>query len=270
MPESIESRLNAPRSSSNHTPEFYDTIAPMELTEMQWQTLERDGFVVLERVFTPDVLEHVTARIETFQKRHEEALVQKGGAEGISRANEITFTAYLAEHDPELLAFCRRPEITGLGVALLGPDVDLYWNQAVFKMPEGEKQFPWHQDDGYTPVTPSPYLTLWIALNEATVSNGCVWVRPGSHKKGLVEHTPTPIGLACHSLDDPDQGIPVPVPAGSIVVFWSLTMHKSGVNVSQGCRKAYIVQLAQAGLVSLRTGEPVPNLLPIARGGKSL
>jgi hypothetical protein len=43
-------------------------------------------------------------------------------------------------------------------------------------------------------------------------------------------------------------------------------MHKSGVNVSQGCRKAYIVQLAQAGLTSLRTGEPVPNLLPIARG----
>ena len=242
----------------------------MDLTATQRQTLTNDGFVVLERVFTPAVLASVTERIESYQKRHEEALAARGGSEGISRASEITFTSHLAENDPEILAFCRRSELTELGVALLGPEVDLYWNQAVFKMPEGEKQFPWHQDDGYTPVSPSPYLTLWIALNEATVSNGCVWVRPGSHKKGLMEHTPTPIGLACHSLDDPDQGIPVPVPAGSIVVFWSLTMHKSGVNVSQGCRKAYIVQLARAGLVSLRTSEPVPNLLPIARDGKSL
>lgn len=242
----------------------------MELTETQRQTLDNDGFVVLERVFPPEVLASVTERIESYQKRHEEALAASGGSEGISRANEITFTSHLAENDPEILAFCRRPELAELGVALLGPEVDLYWNQAVFKMPEGAQQFPWHQDDGYTPVTPSPYLTLWIALNEATIENGCVWVLPGSHKNGLVPHEQTPIGLACHSLDDPNQGIPVPVPAGSIVAFWSLTMHKSGVNVSQGCRKAYIVQLAQAGLVSLRTGEPVPNLLPIARGGKSL
>ncbi len=242
----------------------------MELTKAMRTALDNDGFVVLERVFSPEVLVDVTARIEAYQKRHEEAIAASGGSEGISRANEITFTSHLAENDPEILAFCRRPELVELGVALLGSDVDLYWNQAVFKMPEGEKQFPWHQDDGYTPVTPSPYLTLWIALNEATVENGCVWVLPGSHKNGLVEHEQTPIGLACHSLDDANQGIPVPVPAGSIVAFWSLTMHKSGVNVSQGCRKAYIVQLSQAGLRSARTGEPVPNLLPIARDGQSL
>lgn len=242
----------------------------MELTETQRQTLDNNGFVILERVFPPDVLTAVTERIESYQKRHEEAIAASGGTQGISRASEITFTSHLAENDPKILAFCRLPALTELGVALLGPDVDLYWNQAVFKMPEGEKQFPWHQDDGYTPVTPSPYLTLWIALNDATVENGCIWVLPGSHKNGLVPHEQTPIGLACHSLDDPNQGIPVPVPAGSIVAFWSLTMHKSGVNVSQGCRKAYIVQLAQAGLVSLRTSEPVPNLLPIARDGQNL
>ena len=70
----------------------------------------------------------------------------------------------------------------------------------------GEKEFPWHQDDGYTPVAPSPYLTLWLALNDATEDNGCIWVLPGSHKCGLVEHKPSPIGLICHASDDPDQG----------------------------------------------------------------
>jgi ectoine hydroxylase-related dioxygenase (phytanoyl-CoA dioxygenase family) len=149
-------------------------------------------------------------------------------------------------------------------------DTDLYWNQAVFKMPEGEQQFPWHQDDGYTPVIPSPYLTLWLALNDATVENGCVSVLPGSHKRGLVPHEKTPIGLSCHSLADPDQGIPVPVSVGSIAVFYSLTMHKSGVNRSTGPRKAYIIQYSKAGLKSAITGETLTGKIPLARDGESV
>src|SRR5262249_14429454 len=147
----------------------------------------------------------LTEAIEAYHKRHEEVLEQVG-TQGISRAKEISFTSHLAEQDETIRAFCERPEFVALTTQLLGPDTDLYWNQSVFKGPEGDKQFPWHQDDGYTPVIPSPYLTLWLALNDATVENGCVWVLPGSHKKGLVPHEPSPIGLICHSLDDPDQG----------------------------------------------------------------
>ena len=237
------------------------------LDERQRRQLDDDGFTILESVFSRQDMDAVAESIEAFRERHERALRERGGAEGISRAGEITFTDHLAEQEPGLLAFCRRPEIADLCVQLLGPDADLYWNQSVFKMPEGEKEFPWHQDDGYTPVTPSPYLTLWIALNDATVENGCIWVLPGSHKKGLAPHESTPVGLSCHSLDDSDQGIPVPVPAGSMVVFWSLTMHKSAANVSRSVRKAYIVQCCAHGLKYVATDEPVPGLLPIARGG---
>ncbi|MGC4045061.1 MAG: phytanoyl-CoA dioxygenase family protein [Armatimonas sp.] len=119
----------------------------------------------------------------------------------------------------------------------------------------------------YTPVDPSPYLTLWLALNDATIENGCVWMLPGSYKRGLVEHTHTPEGWSCHPLDDPDQGVPVPVKAGSIVVFWSLTMHKSSANISSGPRKAYIIQYSKAGLVSLPTRQAVEHLIPVARDG---
>lgn len=234
----------------------------------QGAAMEHKGFLVFERVFPPELLAQVTERIESFQSQHAAAIAAQGGTEGISRASEITFTSHLAEHDPELLAFCRHPALVALGTQFLGPEVDLYWNQAVFKMPEGEKQFPWHQDDGYTPVRPSPYLTLWVALSDATLENGCIWVRPGSHKNGLVPHEQTPIGLACHPLDHPDQGIPVPIPAGSIVAFWSLLMHKSGANRSQRARKAYVIQFAKTGLVNLSTGETITGLLPIARAGQ--
>lgn len=226
-----------------------------------------EGFFVLENIFTQAEMDEIARRIETLQRRHEEEIVAKGGTEGISRADEITFTAFLAEQDDAIRGFATRPEFVAISTQLLGPDVDLYWNQSVFKQPEGKREFPWHQDDGYTPVTPSPYLTLWLALNDATIGNGCVWVLPGSHKQGLVEHRQSPIGLICHDSADPDQGVPVPVKAGSMAVFQSLTMHKSGVNLSAGVRKAYILQYSSAGLRNAKTLELIPDRIPVARKG---
>ena len=225
------------------------------------------GFFVLEDIFTRQEMNDLAWYIEQFQKQHEESLRTQGGTEGISRAGEITFTAFLAERAEPIRHFCTRQEFVTISTKMLGPDVDLYWNQAVFKGPEGEKPFPWHQDDGYTQVDPSPYLTLWLALSDATVDNGCISVLPGSHHRGLVPHHPSPIGLFCYDLDNPDQGIQVPVRAGSLVVFSSLLFHKSGINRSLDTRKAYVIQYSHAGLRNAATGEVLPNKLPVARGG---
>lgn len=240
------------------------------ITPEQKRQFQASGFFVLDNVFTQAEMDALAERIEVFQQKAQENLQAQGGAAGISRAGEIIFDAYLAEQDERVRAFCKRPEFVAISTALLGPDVDLYWNQSVYKEPECEKSFPWHQDDGYTPVEPTPYLTLWLALNDATPENGCISVLPGSHKRGLVEHYRSPIGLVCHELDDPDQGIQVPVKAGSMAVFQSLTMHKSGVNRSQGIRKAYIIQYSCAGLKNLRTGEEITGKIPIARNGQAV
>ena len=239
------------------------------ITDEQKQLFQEQGYFALENVFTTDEMNEIAALIEGYQKRHEEQLTANGSNDGISCAGEITFTDHLAEHDPGLRAFATRPEFVAIATQLLGPDIDLYWNQSVFKQPEGKKEFPWHQDDGYTPVTPSPYLTLWLALNDATPENGCISVLPGSHKRGLVEHTPSPIGLVCHSSDDRDQGVQASVKAGSMLVFQSLTMHKSGANTSLGLRKAYILQYSHTNLRNALTGEPIPDLIPVARDGQA-
>lgn len=237
------------------------------ITDDQKHQYQEDGYFLLENIFTSAEMHGLAASVEEYQKRHEEALAAQGGTEGISRAGEITFTDHLAEHDAEIAAFVTRPEFVAIATQLLGPDVDLYWNQSVFKQPEGKREFPWHQDDGYTPVTPSPYLTLWLALNDATPENGCISVLPGSQKSGLALHHPSPIGLVCHEADDPDQGVLVPVKAGSLAVFQSLTMHKSGANTSTGTRKAYIIQYSAAGLRHAETGEPIASEIRLARGG---
>lgn len=237
------------------------------ISAAQHRQLDNDGYFVLNDVFTTQEMDSLASVIETYQKRQEEEIIRKGGVEGISRAGEISFTNNLAEQDDAIREFILRPEFVAISTQILGDDVDLYWNQSVFKQPEGMQQFPWHQDDGYMAVEPSPYLTLWLALNDATPENGCISVIPGSHKRGLSPHEPSDIGLQCHSLDDPDQGVLAPVRAGSMVVFYSLLFHKSGSNRSAGTRKAYVIQYAKAGLRNATTGEVFPGKIPVARGG---
>jgi ectoine hydroxylase-related dioxygenase (phytanoyl-CoA dioxygenase family) len=238
------------------------------ITDAQHRQFQEDGFFVLENVFTKAEMDELTERIEAFQRRHEERMRAHGHAEGISRAGEISFTDHLAEQDPDIRAFCTRPEFVAITTQVLAPDIDLYWNQSVFKAPEGDKEFPWHQDSGYIPVDPIVYLTLWLALNDATPENGCISVIPGSHKRGIVPHRDSPIGKVCHDANDPDQGIMVPVRAGSMAVFSSLTFHKSGVNRSKGTRKAYVIQYAQTGLRHRDTGQTMTEIA-VARGGRA-
>jgi ectoine hydroxylase-related dioxygenase (phytanoyl-CoA dioxygenase family) len=124
----------------------------------------------------------------------------------------------------------------------------------VYKKPEKPRRFPWHQDNGYAYVEPQQYLTIWLALTDATPDNGCPHVVPGLHRRGTLEHHYVePLGWEC--LDDPAGSLAVPVPAGGAVVFSSLTPHLTGPNVTGAVRKAYIVQYAPDGAERLE-GDP--------------
>ena len=63
---------------------------------------------------------------------------------------------------------------------ILGPDVDCFLSQYIFKNPGAWGQ-PWHQDSSYFPFDREPQVAAWLATSEATLENGCLVVLPGSH-----------------------------------------------------------------------------------------
>ena len=116
----------------------------------------------------------------------EDWLRDQGGTFLIARADEITFTTHLVLGSEFLAQFVRTPVLAGLCADLVGPEVRLYWDQAVYKKPHTESPFPWHQDNGYAFIEPEQYLTCWIALTDADEENGCPWVVPGVHTMGTL------------------------------------------------------------------------------------
>jgi ectoine hydroxylase-related dioxygenase (phytanoyl-CoA dioxygenase family) len=209
------------------------------------------GYFVLEEALDLAEVEAIRAAIDPFEARQEEALRgMDGGRFFIARADEITFTTHLVLQSDRLRQFTRSALFADVCADLIGPDVRLYWDQAVYKKPGTESPFPWHQDNGYAFVEPQQYLTCWVALTDATEDNGCPWVVPALHRRGTLAHEYSDIGFVC--LRDPDEAVPVPAAAGSIVVFSSLTPHSTGPNRTDDVRKAYIVQFAPTGAEVLR------------------
>jgi ectoine hydroxylase-related dioxygenase (phytanoyl-CoA dioxygenase family) len=232
----------------------YDLVCDAQARDYR----ELGGFV-LEDAFSAqeirgvlDVLDPIEAESNAYLQAH------RDGRASIARADEIIFRPHIVKQDPTAKAFAGHPVLRRLCRDLIGPSVRLYWDQLVYKHPETPREFPWHQDNGYTYVEPQQYLTCWVALTDATTANGCPWIAPGFHTLGTLDHRWTELGFEC--LDEtPNNALPLELSAGSIAVFSSLTPHRTGPNTTDAVRKAYILQYAADGaVVHPLEGPPVP------------
>lgn len=219
----------------------------------QYRAFDKNGFVKLEGVFTPDEVAAVIAAIDPIEEKGEAWLRGKGGKVSISEADVITFTTHLVTRSDVLRAFAAHPRVKDICHDLIGDDVRLYWDQSVYKKTGKEQEFPWHQDNGYTFIEPQQYLTLWIPIVDVDEDNGCPWIAPGVHRCGTLEHWLTPIGYKC--LEDVPDAVAVPGKAGDVIAFSSLAPHRTGPNLKKGSvRKAYILQYAPDGAYTIRDG----------------
>jgi ectoine hydroxylase-related dioxygenase (phytanoyl-CoA dioxygenase family) len=209
------------------------------------------GYFVFEDAFDAAQLQEIDVAIAPGESRVREFLAGlPDGRFGVAGTDTQTVAPHLVIRSELLRRVCTTDPLAGIAHDLLGDDVRLYWEQAVYKQPHSAEPVLWHQDNGYTFVDPQSYLTCWVAITDATLDNGCVTVMPGVHRDGTLAHRDTPIGYECWG--DLDAAVAVPVRAGSIVVFTSLTPHCTAANRTDDVRKAYIVQYAPDGAVAYR------------------
>ena len=231
------------------------------LSKNQVDHFDEQGFLVIEDAFDREYMRSISNLIDPFEEKVTEIL--RGFDEGkvfISRAEEITFSTHLVTQNEDLKEFSKNSVFSSICLDLIGNDVRLYWDQAVYKKPGTQDEFPWHQDNGYTFIEPQAYLTCWLALNDTDEKNGCPWVMPELHKLGTLKHETTELGFEIPL--NSDKAIPLPLKSGSIAVFSSLTPHRTGPNTSEGIRKSYILQYAPDGAqrkISGSLSEPVNN-----------
>ncbi|MBX2825565.1 MAG: phytanoyl-CoA dioxygenase family protein [Gammaproteobacteria bacterium] len=147
-------------------------------------------------------------------------------------------------HDLWFLNVGRQSEILDMVQQILGDDFAL-WNSSFFAKPArtGSKT-PWHQDGEYWPINPLATCTVWIAIDEATMENGCLQVIPGSHRSQQLatHHQNDADGLALNlELDehqfDASQAVPITLQPGQVSLHDIYLYHGSEPNHSDRPRR---------------------------------
>jgi len=227
----------------------------MKLTPEQLQTLERDGFLLVPRLFSEaevQVLRDETARLVKVDADY--TVKERGGdVRALFRVHED----YGPTQSAEFRALSRTPRLMESACQALGDDkVYVFHTKVNVKPGITGGIWSWHQDFGrwQTDGVPTPNVYTWLVmLDEAEEINGCLYMVPGSHKGRVVEHVDDP-GLgalnsyAVHRdvvksiLRRSPKPVPLIGPPGTCVLFHADILHASGHNLSANDRRqAYVV-----------------------------
>ena len=169
------------------------------------------------------------------------------------------------------------PAITVPAGQLLDTSVRFWHDQLFCKPALHGGVVAWHQDYSYwTRTTPMNHLTCWIALEDATVANGCIHYINGSHNWDLLPITGLAGGMASISkVLTPDQAkafatpTPIELKAGQVVFHHPLTVHGSFENRTQQSRRAAVVNMIADGVQSC-TNESLLSGVPVFPKGEPL
>lgn len=218
-----------------------------ELTQTQVDQYQENGFLAIENFLNDSELKHWQI---TTQKAVDDRLASTSTPQELITqrdpekyyAKVFTQCVKLAETDPDMREIMFDPRLGKVAGTLAGVDgIRIWHDQALFKPPFGNPT-GWHLDNPYWSFTSRQSISIWVALDDATWQNGCMYYVPGTHK--TARHENAGIG---QNIGDLFKTYPewrsigtvgCPVPAGSAVFHNGLTAHGAGANMTNGSRRA--------------------------------
>ncbi|XP_020696520.1 phytanoyl-CoA dioxygenase [Dendrobium catenatum] len=148
----------------------------------------------------------------------------------------------LHEIDPIFKKFSSSEKISSIFVSLGYKRPAVMQSMYIFKQPGIGGEVVPHQDNSFLYTEPPSCTGLWLALEDATIINGCLWAIPGSHKNGLVRRfIRDDNGVhfdQCSPFYDQKEFVPLEVKAGTLIVIHGDLIHQSFENKSTTSRHA--------------------------------
>lgn len=240
------------------------------ITEQHRQQYLDDGYFIIERAISDEHLQIMRDSCDLLiDLMHQE--MDRLGTDHIhiSHRGKRYHVAKKYDQTPRLAEYVFSDLMAEVCRATIGDTAYLFYDQYVAKAGEQGIKFSWHQDSGYLDFNHKPYVTVWAAVDDMTLENGTAYVLPWS-KCGIrsrVEHIRDPESGDKVGYFGNEEGIAAIVPAGSLVVFSSLTFHRSGANTTDKMRRAYVTQYSAEPLYKPNTQELMHLGVPFLNNG---
>ncbi|MDP6596676.1 MAG: phytanoyl-CoA dioxygenase family protein [Candidatus Poribacteria bacterium] len=235
----------------------------MKLKTRDVQTFQQQGYLEIpHRVIEEDHLQQL-------RKSYDQVFSERHGTSGQGLRNlsvtESMTDATEDEHESEMLQVMEMWQkskdfqdllyydpLLDIAGSLIGENIQLFHDQALYKPAKIGGAVPWHQDNGYWRCQPADLVSIWIALDDADQENGCMIVIPASHVDGQVSHSRAKTGdreLPALLFTDANESkaVSVPLKAGHAMVHHCLTVHQTQPNWSDRDRRAIVIHYMPVG-----------------------
>lgn len=258
-----------------------------QITQDQIDYYQTNGFIVIEDFLSPSELEH-------WREAVMEAVTERGGKkmpgkdtkvgedDGINEDAEYYGKVFdqllnLWQTNDKVKELMIDERISEMAAKLSGSDgIRIWHDQALFKRPWANPT-AWHLDTPFWSFSDRKALSIWIALDDATLENGCLYFIPGSHKVTTYENKG--IGKNMDAIFEvypqcaKTQPYVAKMKAGSCSFHNGLTIHGAGPNMTPGFRRAMTCAYMPEGnvfngqanilpeeyLKTLKPGDPLNN-----------
>ena len=224
------------------------------LTDDQFESYQKNGFLVLERHLPTNWLAKIRAEISRFEEE----------ARGMTASNDRLDLEDSHTLDDPRLRRIKLPHMISdvmrelmysdliLGPArdLIGPDLRLHTSKLNMKSAGYGAAVEWHQDYAFYPHTNDDILAIGVIIDDMASENGPLKVFPGSHKGPVYDHHVNGVFAGAFNLEDnglnPADAVELKGPAGSISIHHGRIIHGSALNTSDRARRILFYEMMAA------------------------
>lgn len=231
----------------------------MRISSHQIEFFQQNGYLIIEGILTPNEVESyrqlydqfLDGTIDTAGNRSD---LGAGLGSNTTREN-ITQIMWPSDFAP-LLDMPYHQRSLQIAQALMGEDIAMDFDMLINKAPYTNTPTPWHQDAAYwVDMDDARAVSIWLALDEATIDNGCMWYVPGSHLLPLRAHRSAAKGGALMCDASENEGIGIPLLPGSCILHHGGTLHYSRGNSTDSNRRALIVNFRPQAMIDLERAQ---------------
>ncbi len=222
------------------------------LTAFQIESYRENGYLLIENFLNESELtfwrEAVTEAMEERQGRKMPGSdVMVGGDDGINKDSDYFARVFdqmlnLWQTNDKIKQIMLDNKLGKMVADLAGWEGTRIWHdQALVKRPWANPT-SWHLDTPFWSFSDRRALSVWVALDDATLENGCLYFIPGSFNSTTFENPG--IGKNMDAIFDfypqfiHSKSVAVPMKAGSCSFHNGLTIHGAGANMTNGFRRA--------------------------------
>jgi phytanoyl-CoA hydroxylase len=242
--------------TAGHAPELYAPIGVAEpldtldaFDDAALIRYARDGYLAVENVFGAAEVQDALAGMDDLVMGRKEGFTgvefEKQAGESLAtlplekRLDCVRKFAYFTKYEPRLDAMAQHPKLRRVLELILRETPVMFQDMALIKPPKIGREKPWHQDQAYFDYPLGTRVVgVWIALDEATVENGCMRVLPGLHLEGPKLHFQRRDWQICDAEMMGLHPIAVPLRPGGLLLFDGLLPHGTPTNYSPLRRRA--------------------------------